>query len=218
MNTFHRSCTPAFRIAAVLFTAALPGHAAMIMSAGQPAQLDIRACGQHSVRVTLRPLSFVVLPESSSLRLLRALQVRRAGLVARSEDEHRTSALTGRPAACGPAGERRQVLLRRGARPASDGNLSEGVGRTHADTRLRLRKQPLGDARRRVFHGQSIGSHNADLSTSAVRCSNVRHPSQLDLGYRYQQSGLRVAAESRTRRDETAELTTADSHGKEEAP
>ncbi len=58
MNTFHRSCAPAFRIAAVLFTAALPGHAAVIMSAGQPAQLDIRASGQHSVRVTLRPLSF----------------------------------------------------------------------------------------------------------------------------------------------------------------
>jgi alpha-glucosidase (family GH31 glycosyl hydrolase) len=45
-------------IAAAIVTIALPGCAATIMSGGQPAQLDIRAGGDHSIRITLRPLSF----------------------------------------------------------------------------------------------------------------------------------------------------------------
>ena len=45
-------------IAAAIVTLSLAGHAATIMSGGQPAQLDIRAAGDHSIRITLRPLSF----------------------------------------------------------------------------------------------------------------------------------------------------------------
>jgi hypothetical protein len=45
-------------IAAAIVTLSLAGHAATILSGGQPAQLDIRAAGDHSIRVTLRPVGF----------------------------------------------------------------------------------------------------------------------------------------------------------------
>ncbi len=46
------------RIAMAILIASLAGHAATITSGGQPAQLDIRAGGDHSIRITLRPLSY----------------------------------------------------------------------------------------------------------------------------------------------------------------
>ena len=33
-------------------------YAAQITTAGQPAQLDIRAAGEHSIRITLKPIAF----------------------------------------------------------------------------------------------------------------------------------------------------------------
>ncbi len=58
------------RLAAILsvslFTAT--AHAQPITSAGQPAQLDIRAAGDHSIRVTLKPQSYVAdFPETPAL-------------------------------------------------------------------------------------------------------------------------------------------------------
>ena len=41
-----------------LLTVAGAGHAQQITSAGQPAQLDIRAAGERSIRITLKPISF----------------------------------------------------------------------------------------------------------------------------------------------------------------
>ncbi|NJD10940.1 MAG: hypothetical protein FIB01_11075 [Gemmatimonadetes bacterium] len=41
-----------------LLAGALPAAAQTITAAGQPAQLDIRLAGTHSIRVTLKPLSF----------------------------------------------------------------------------------------------------------------------------------------------------------------
>ena len=48
----------AFFFALAAFAAFANGHAAEIKANGEPAQLDIRQAGEHSVRVTLRPLSF----------------------------------------------------------------------------------------------------------------------------------------------------------------
>ncbi len=41
-----------------LLAVAGAGHAQQITSAGQPAQLDIRAAGERSIRITLKPISF----------------------------------------------------------------------------------------------------------------------------------------------------------------
>ena len=45
-------------IAALILCVAAPAQAQQITAAGQPAQLDIRAAGEHSIRVTLKPVSF----------------------------------------------------------------------------------------------------------------------------------------------------------------
>src|SRR2546430_4924720 len=45
-------------ILTVVLAAARPGRAQQITAAGHPAQLDIRAAGAHSIRVTLKPVSF----------------------------------------------------------------------------------------------------------------------------------------------------------------
>ncbi len=47
-----------FATAMVVLSFATGSYAAQIRSVGQPAQLDIRASGDHSIRITLRPLSF----------------------------------------------------------------------------------------------------------------------------------------------------------------
>lgn len=43
---------------AVAMSAQTPSPAAVLMTAGQPAELQIRATGEHSVRVTLKPVTF----------------------------------------------------------------------------------------------------------------------------------------------------------------
>ena len=54
--------------AALIACAAAPVQAQQITAAGQPAQLDIRAAGPHSIRVTLKPLSFTrELPENPAV-------------------------------------------------------------------------------------------------------------------------------------------------------
>ena len=45
-------------ITALLATFAVDGSAQQILAAGQPAQLDIRAAGERSIRVTLKPLTY----------------------------------------------------------------------------------------------------------------------------------------------------------------
>ncbi len=55
-------------LVAASFTPPVPASAATITSAGQPAQLDIRASGERSVRVTLGPLGFAdELPRTPTL-------------------------------------------------------------------------------------------------------------------------------------------------------
>jgi len=55
-------------VAAAILTSPFTGGAATVTSNGQPAQLDIRAAGDHSIRVTLRPLGFTeALPFSPAL-------------------------------------------------------------------------------------------------------------------------------------------------------
>ena len=50
---------PVFTLVLSLFLAfAEAAEAQPITAAGQPAQLDIRAAGEHSIRVTLKPVSF----------------------------------------------------------------------------------------------------------------------------------------------------------------
>ena len=44
--------------ALALACVAAPAQAQSITAAGQPAQLDIRAAGERSIRVTLKPVSF----------------------------------------------------------------------------------------------------------------------------------------------------------------
>jgi alpha-glucosidase/alpha-D-xyloside xylohydrolase len=51
-----------------LFAGPATAHAQQITAAGQPAQLDIRAAGEHSVRVTLKPVGFEdPLPDNPAL-------------------------------------------------------------------------------------------------------------------------------------------------------
>ena len=47
-----------FLIALIALAVAAAGRAAEIRTNNQPAQLDIRPAGEHSIRVTLKPLSF----------------------------------------------------------------------------------------------------------------------------------------------------------------
>ncbi|MBP1595635.1 MAG: glycoside hydrolase family 31 [Acidobacteria bacterium] len=47
-----------FAVALALLAPSAGSHAAEIRSAGQPARLDIRLAGDHSIRITLRPLSY----------------------------------------------------------------------------------------------------------------------------------------------------------------
>jgi alpha-glucosidase/alpha-D-xyloside xylohydrolase len=57
MRSLHRPLhTVAFVLAATLGTA--PVDAQPITAAGQPAQLDVRAAGERSLRITLKPVSF----------------------------------------------------------------------------------------------------------------------------------------------------------------
>src|SRR5262245_44183848 len=42
----------------VLLVISYSAHAQKIQTSGQPAQLDIRAAGTHSIRITLKPVSF----------------------------------------------------------------------------------------------------------------------------------------------------------------
>jgi alpha-glucosidase (family GH31 glycosyl hydrolase) len=48
----------AFMLTLAILAQFSAGYAAEIKSAGQPARLDIRAAGDHSVRITLKPLSY----------------------------------------------------------------------------------------------------------------------------------------------------------------
>ena len=45
-------------VAVTVFVTACPSRGAQITCAGQAAELDIRAAGPHSIRVTLKPSTF----------------------------------------------------------------------------------------------------------------------------------------------------------------
>jgi alpha-glucosidase/alpha-D-xyloside xylohydrolase len=53
MRSIHPVVVLWLHLAGVVSVAAQP-----ITAAGQPAQLDIRAAGEHSLRVTLKPIGF----------------------------------------------------------------------------------------------------------------------------------------------------------------
>jgi alpha-glucosidase/alpha-D-xyloside xylohydrolase len=47
-----------FAVIVALMAGPAAAHAQQVTAAGQPAQLDVRAAGEHSVRVTLKPITF----------------------------------------------------------------------------------------------------------------------------------------------------------------
>ena len=53
-----RYCILTLIAAVCVFTITTASHAEQITTSGQPAQLDIRAAGEHSIRVTLKPVDF----------------------------------------------------------------------------------------------------------------------------------------------------------------
>ena len=48
----------ALLIPILLLSATTTGQSPQLTTAGQPAQLDIRAAGDHAIRVTLKPMTF----------------------------------------------------------------------------------------------------------------------------------------------------------------
>ena len=53
-----RSCIPGIIFTVVILAVASTGYAAQITTSGQPGQLDIRIAGEHSVRITLKPVTY----------------------------------------------------------------------------------------------------------------------------------------------------------------
>ncbi|MBN2182752.1 MAG: glycoside hydrolase family 31 protein [Sedimentisphaerales bacterium] len=53
-----RHSTLTLAVAIYFFSIALAANASQITTAGKPAQLDIRVSGEHSIRITLKPLDF----------------------------------------------------------------------------------------------------------------------------------------------------------------